>query len=131
MPKKSYFTERIFRPSRVHSRELFMVLVKSCGDGHGVIGDRRTGAMVAADGTLNWCRQEHQHHGSRQLIPKDGPRLSGGAFLKLIGAMLDKAAPRLFGQEPLGGIDLQPSRQFFCAELMRSKPLRDPSKMAG
>ena len=22
--------------------------------GHGVIGDRRTGAMVAADGTLNW-----------------------------------------------------------------------------
>jgi GH15 family glucan-1,4-alpha-glucosidase len=22
--------------------------------GHGVIGDRRTGAMVAVDGTLNW-----------------------------------------------------------------------------
>jgi hypothetical protein len=38
--------------------------------------------------------------------------------------MLDKAAPRLFGQEPLGGIDLQPSRQFFCAELMRLKAFK-------
>ena len=60
-----------------------------------------------------------------ELVPKDGPRRSGEAFRKLIGTLFDKAALRLpRSRAPPSGIDLQPLRQSFYAELVRLKAFK-------